>query len=33
MRVSMIASLASGPPVVAFLNDRYELARTFEELR
>jgi molecular chaperone HtpG len=29
----MIASLASGPPVVAFLNDRYELARTFEELR
>ena len=29
----MIASLASGPPVVAFLNDRYELVRTFEELR
>lgn len=29
----MTASLAAGPPVAAFLNDRYELARTFDELR
>ncbi len=29
----MIASFQTGLPVVAFLNERYELAQTFEELR